>query len=538
MTLLISFFQSTSSAIFGLQSDNIGFGFRVSIENTDNFFVLYDFFNPHSAFFRAIYRLINDTATFKFELPMSLLPSKLQIMLENGRYSSYYADRLAIDPFQRKVSGLSLNAFDYYMFHFGLHGIRNLKVPAAVTINNEKLKSVYFSLSADYLCAFLPGDPNAVILPQIFGATQQSMSPQVIQSIKPTKSPKYLLLSALSPQQPANGIRNITSLSDSPRSWRTETVLHVFIDTFLRFDDGRDLPSNEFIRIVRIMIKQFHDFSNSADIDNTSMRTLRQQAQHCLNARFYPFLKSIIMRWPLDNSFSYVLEMYLSYIQPWRYYFNRNLSRLDTPIVGKYATFVSENLVCYTQIFVRLLTRFQRMDLSSFKNVLMLFRLLKVFGQSNLIEVIKINENAMMAGNSMVSGRSTSFQQNSLDSSHHSSNRQSPNTSLNQSLNLTQQDDSNYVMMTQSEEVSAIVLDLMRRIIGARMKVNEAIQKNEKELHQKFGVFESIVRIIPFLLNFSNADSSFTASLEENRQVPEILNFALNCFANLYNVSF
>jgi sphingomyelin phosphodiesterase 4 len=313
--------------------------------------------------------------------------------------------------------------------------------------------------------------------------------------------------------------------------------LHVFIDTFLRYDDGRELPSNEFIRIVRIMIKQLHDFSSSADVDNTPMRALRQQAQHCLNARFYPFLKSMIDRWPLDNSFSLVLEMYLSYIQPWRYNFNRSQSK-ETPIIGKYATFVAENLFCYTQIFVRLLTRFQRMDLSSYKNVLMLYRLLKVFSQSNLIEVIRINENSMAAGISKISGRSTSFNQNSLDSSHHSSNRTSPNHSINQSLNLTQPDDSNYVMMTQSDEITAQVLDLMRKIIGSKMRVNETIQKTEKELHQKFGIFESIVRYIPFLMYFSDADSSFTAHLEENRQIPEILNFTLSCFSNFYSVSF
>jgi hypothetical protein len=37
---------------------------------------------------------------------------------------------------------------------------------------------------------------------------------------------------------------------------------------------------------------------------------------------------------------------------------------------------------------------------------------------------------------------------------------------------------------------------------------------------------------------FSDADSSFTAHLEKNRQFPEILNFTLCYFSNFYSVSF
>jgi hypothetical protein len=127
-----------------------------------------------------------------------------------------------------------------------------------------------------------------------------------------------------------------------------------------------------------------------------------------------------------------------------------------------------------------------------------LYRLLKVFSQSNLIEVIRINENSMAAEISKISGRSTSVNQNFLNSSNHSSNRTSPRASFNQSLNLTQPDDNNYVMMTQSDEVTRQILDLMKKIIGSTMRVKETIQKTEKELNQKFIIFESVVRYIPF----------------------------------------
>lgn len=75
---------------------------------------------------------------------------------------------------------------------------------------------------------------------------------------------------------------------------------------------------------MRILVKQLHAFGNSADLDNTSMSILRKLAQPMMNARIYPFLKSIIARWPLDSSLSVVLELWLSYIQPWRYTYDRH----------------------------------------------------------------------------------------------------------------------------------------------------------------------------------------------------------------------
>jgi hypothetical protein len=52
--------------------------------------------------------------------------------------------------------------------------------------------------------------------------------------------------------------------------------------------------------------------------------------------------------------------------------------------------------------------------------------------------------------------------------------------------------------MTQSDEVTRQILDLMKKIIGSTMRVKETIQKTEKELNQKFIIFESVVRYIPF----------------------------------------
>lgn len=198
-------------------------------------------------------------------------------------------------------------------------------------------------------------------------------------------------------------------------SWRTESVLYLFIDTWLRYDidSNRELPSSEFLRCVRILVKQIHVFGNVAMLDHTSMFPLRQLAQPLLNAQIYSFLRSLLKRWPLDNSFQVVLELWLSFIQPWRYTYERTTEHeeavhyTDTqPIQRPFDSFVKENMLSYTQIFIQLLPRFERLDLSSVKNASMMHRLLKVFSQSNLIELLRANEFDLYASKNLLSSSS------------------------------------------------------------------------------------------------------------------------------------
>lgn len=55
----------------------------------------------------------------------------------------------------------------------------------------------------------------------------------------------------------------------------------------------------------------------------------------------------------------------------------------------EYLPFMAENLLAYIVIFQQLLPRFARVDLASPKNSLMLYRLTKVFDQTNLAQLLK-----------------------------------------------------------------------------------------------------------------------------------------------------
>uniref|UniRef100_A0A2K6F2Y1 Sphingomyelin phosphodiesterase 4 n=1 Tax=Propithecus coquereli TaxID=379532 RepID=A0A2K6F2Y1_PROCO len=111
--------------------------------------------------------------------------------------------------------------------------------------------------------------------------------------------------------------------------------------------------------------------------------------------KLYLFLQHCFGHWPLDASFRAVLEMWLSYLQPWRYAPEKQAQSNDSQprcVSEKWAPFVQENLLMYTKLFVAFLNRALRTDLVSPKNALMVFRVAKVFAQPNLAEMIQKGE--------------------------------------------------------------------------------------------------------------------------------------------------
>lgn len=433
------------------------------------------------------------------------------------------------------------------MFHFCIHGMKNLhKISqAALNVNNENSKTVYFNLSADYLCNFLPSDPNAIVYPQIDCSPSKSHSTITpsIPTMRTTKPPKYLLLSSLSHQiqSPTTSNRDLR-LTEAVRSstWRSESVMMIFIDCWLRYDidDSWELPGNEFIRLVRILVKQLHFFGNVAEQDMSMLSVLRQQAQSLLNLRIYPLLKTIISRWPLDTSFINVLELWLSYIQPWRYIYNRNIQNLNNEmaeIPERFKAFINENLLSYTQIFVRLVPRFLKMDLSSNKNAFMLFRMMKVFRQ--LSDVLRETEMSMMNNNSTIIRTNSSFNDSSIHSSPRSpgsfnrSGDRSPHP-LHRSFNQSAIEDSSYVYMF-SDEMTMQIYELMQRLYLAKLKTDKEVVKMEKQLQEHTSWWDRFMQLIGWL---SSLSLSFSVALDEKKKTPVYLDFCLNILSPVYNI--
>uniref|UniRef100_A0A1B0CYY0 Uncharacterized protein n=1 Tax=Phlebotomus papatasi TaxID=29031 RepID=A0A1B0CYY0_PHLPP len=512
-TLVNSIFRS---------NNGVGWGLRSYVANISmyEFNILYDFFVPLGPMFRLCYKLLNDA--LKFDVPISTLPIKMRQMLESGRYPLFYSDMINVDHFTRQVTSVSFNAFDYYILHFALYGLAPVHTmcPMAQRVHTEKWKTVYFFLTADYLCFFLPKDPNEPILPQnICGSIKAAQTIQ-ISPVKPTRSPVYLQLSALTRHSP-NTITASRGVEPSSwtHAWRTESVLYLFTDTWLRFsvDDSRDLPSSEFIRLIRILVKQGHLFANSAEIDNTSVSQLRKLAQAMMNAQMYSFLTGIISRWPLDCSFMVVLELWLSYIQPWRYIFGFDREASDMNDYGgvlRFESFIQENLCEYTQIFIQLLPRFECLDLTSLKNVLMIFRMMKVFNQPHLVDVLFRLERSMVSSS------------NGLMPKRYSPTQYSPSKSPNTML------DNSYVFMFNTP-----VREKIERLLK-KIKMAEMVAREQNRLAEAKSREETLLEIWQKIRNFfmDTEDYVENALQQDKKRIPEVLQLTAQLISSAFEL--
>lgn len=429
------------------------------------------------------------------------------------------------------------------MFHFAIHGMKNFHAisQAALNVNNENSKTVYFNLAADYLCNFLPSDPNAIVYPQIDSSPFKPHSTMsTLPTMSPTKPPKYLMLSALSHQiKSPNANSRDLRLTEAVRSssWRSESVMMIFIDLWLRYDidESWELPGNEFIRLVRVLVKQLHFYGNVSESDLSMLSVLRQQSQSLLNVRIFPFLKTIASRWPLDTSFLNVLELYLSYIQPWRYIQNRNIHNLNSEMIDipdRFRLFISENHVCYTQIYIRLIQRFLKMDLGLSKNAFMLFRLMKVFRQ--LTDILRDIEKGIMNNNSATIRSRSSFNESSINSSSprtpNSLNRSNPH---HRSHNQSAIEESSFYVYMFNDEATMMIYELMQRLYLAKLKTIQEIESMEKEMHKHTSPWEKLMQFIGW---FSAMSLSFSTTLEEKKKTPVYLDFSLNILSTSFNI--
>lgn len=223
---------------------------------------------------------------------------------------------------------------------------------------------------------------------------------------------------------------------------KCETIITIFTEMWLNINVPASLqkkkqnsgqfvtpycPSIDHMRYVRVLIKHLHYFANSVqekqhdimqmpafehnDLDDIKKSIWTSKFE--IQKKLYSFFKLSFDRWPCDASFLMPLETWLSFIQPWRY-MNGNARSTDdnkengeleeqpsllstsgqtlagAPIIdNRWKHFINDNLLFYTVIFRDLINRFIRIDLGSPKNSYMLFRVCKLFAQTNLTNLIK-----------------------------------------------------------------------------------------------------------------------------------------------------
>ncbi|XP_019762262.2 sphingomyelin phosphodiesterase 4 isoform X1 [Dendroctonus ponderosae] len=425
-------------SIFGTQGTPC-WGLRAITERDgEDYRQLNHFLSPRGPLFNLIYRLLKDP-NIKYEFPLSFLPVKIKQLLEAPSGHPFYSELVNTNPQTKQCRSLLLNPFDYYFFHFAYHLINPWQQRAGSAVTSWN--TVYYCLCCDYILHFLPIDPAAKIHPEIYYNGKNPLQRTSPQSSAHQGSPRTPGGAYSNLREDPAGI-NLRSHHPRNEIWRSETVLTVFTDIWLYNDSVvsqpatttdinyafsssamrlyyNELPTGEYMRIVRVLLKQLHAFSDSAKCDDTYLCELKKISIPMIQGKFYVFIRNLIYKWPLDGSFRLVLELWLTYIQPWRYPASNLIKRLVkqdgnpdaeditlganqlqmSPTI-EHLPFIANNLLCYVAIFEQLLPRFMRVDLVSPKMSLMLYRISKVFDQPNLPSLLREVEQCLENGQS------------------------------------------------------------------------------------------------------------------------------------------
>ncbi|XP_073419876.1 sphingomyelin phosphodiesterase 4 isoform X1 [Dendrobates tinctorius] len=435
--------------VFGsLDGSIMGWNLRCLQEKTTplEFHSTLFFLDPNGAMMKLVYKL--QAEEYRYDFPVSFLPGPVRASIQERVLPEcpFYHNKIQFPSTGGLGLHLSLNAFEYFMFHFAIFLIIQRNFITGQVCNYSD--NAYYILVEKYLNCFLPIEGN---VPQPHfanpGGTVPSPAP---------RSPSISLTSyGTSPRLLKRHISHQHLVNADPAAheiWRSETLLQIFVEMWLHhyslemylkmqsphaklealhhrlsvsstsyinpaqpgsFHSYQDSfqPTEEHVLLVRVLVKHLHAFANSLRPEQSSpsahshtpspLEELKRVViPRFIQPKLYIFLQHCFGHWPLDASFRAVLEMWLSYVQPWRYVPERSSSPLSNEqnraVSEKWAPFVQENLLMYTKLFLRYLNRAIRSDLVSPKNALMLFRVAKVFSQPNLTEMIQKGEQLLL----------------------------------------------------------------------------------------------------------------------------------------------
>ncbi|KOC70912.1 Sphingomyelin phosphodiesterase 4 [Habropoda laboriosa] len=511
-------------SLFGT-TDNIGWGLHSITyrRNPQEYETLCNFLNPQGPVFSLCYKLLPD-CYLKYNFPVSYLPAKVRSMLEEGVIPPFYLDKIRDEQGTRCVSALNM-----------------IQQQENVWVNWE---TVYVQLAHCYLYHFLPRD-NSPVLPIIGPYIRKTPQRKLVQSPDSKRdyyrlqTPRLLRTSILSPGSP-NSASTVPQQQCLPQVWRSETVVQVFLDFWVEYieDDHinprlntsysasvpcrHSIHSGEHIRLVRAFIKTLHEFANSATGDKSAMDELKRIILPSVQGKIYTFLRKAIHHWPLDSSFRLILEAWLSFIQPWRYFpgitytkegKSEEEERGKIHDAYRWMPFIAHNLLAYTAIFQQLLPRFMRTDLVAPKNALMLFRVTKVFSQQHLAKIIcEIESHIDDVG---------------LSRSRMSTNQWT--STLRQQILELEGPTHQYVPMFSVATVSQVIR-LLSTIKQAHLTATSLIDALEKKRKNR--------RYLIAIWEFFNGEdySSDDISIEERRRVPIYLSNAQQQLIEIFEI--
>ncbi|CAL8086292.1 unnamed protein product [Calicophoron daubneyi] len=387
-------------------------------------------------------RLAAECSTCKYEFPARMLSPQTQ----PEQYVGISDQKTAV----------LLNSFEYFMFAFISYPLNNKWKKTLILSEFEE--SVYIALFNDYMAFYLYTDTTAMnilishvqpnkVNPQM-SINQRSYfnesSPYVIdnpdfyhycmdhgifwQTETVFQAVLEFLLSWRSDfqSQPSNNAGGVSSLMEVPSapqsylemSFRPSSCHMYLIRTFLKYfyhiAFNHTIPTSvqgPYQQMLWMKVLSYRKYlcnsiclppNESTNIHSSLMMHLKQLIVFCFQ------------HWPLDLSFEIVVETWLTSMQPWRYSETPQpqgssvsisptaspklgLPHMDadSPDVQPWIAFAIQQYSLYVVPLLLFLQRAVRMDLLVNRNAYMVYRVAKVFSQSNLKSVLMSAEDAL-----------------------------------------------------------------------------------------------------------------------------------------------
>eukprot|EP00057_Strongylocentrotus_purpuratus_P031282 XP_784153.4 PREDICTED: sphingomyelin phosphodiesterase 4 isoform X1 [Strongylocentrotus purpuratus] len=470
--------------VFGLNG-HPGWGLNTlnSLYAKDDSKHLQDFMSPSGPVFLMVYKLQSDHY-LRYEFPVDKLSAPTRASLASGIVPPFYQGKLNYQSHGRAPSVVMLNAFEYFMYVFAYYLVSD-RVHKTMNNWTQPQDYFYPVLLDQYLCYFLRSDGRAVPPIPVTSSAPTPAANRLSPYRLPQYGVLYHYLHSSpyggaegghahqrSPTQhqdttlglhhrgissggggvggagAAPGISFQQTIQDDPQeeTWRSEVLVQALTEFWLNQNSlqmtedksfmaqvrENFIPSPDHVRMVRILVKRLHFFVNSARPimhqsayqhgGESAMEELKRYILPVFVQKpLYVFLRHGFDNWPLDSSFRQILELWLSYIQPWRYveetsrtgFYHKDIHSPLRSHLGassgqitnpqresastrsfpadddRWPRFVQENLPFYTVLFQELLPRIFHQDLSIPNNALMVYRMAKVFGQPHLSNVMK-----------------------------------------------------------------------------------------------------------------------------------------------------
>ncbi|KAJ6216535.1 hypothetical protein RDWZM_007692 [Blomia tropicalis] len=442
--------------------------------NLNEFNSIFEFLKTNGVLMQLIRHLMADP-NIRYDFPITCLPAPTQSAFKEGYISNFYSNKIP----QNLSNSISLNAFEFFIFHFAYYIINpelSKNNSNGIESNPNNFNVVYYAILENYMENFIPV-PSLI---STVNSDKNNESQSLWKSLSSTTSnilnlashknefqmdgemanfnsmnhkssivsSKILSLNKFQPNESQNNDLREHDVLGTPL-FKCETLLNILVEFWLNHSFSSNYKNNqigknlqhtnfnctiEHMRVIRVLVKHLHYFSNSnrkknCDLNNTSVHTqfnsggivtseaidplddLRRNlwsSKYHIQKKLYQFLRFSFDRWPNDSSFRVPLETWLSYIQPWRYttYTKSRNSKEDNNDTEnqsldhlEWKRFISENLFFYTTIFRQVINRIVViLDLNSTSSAFLLYRMTKVFAQDRLCELIKESEQNLHNG--------------------------------------------------------------------------------------------------------------------------------------------